>query len=55
MLMAYTINGARLQLQEDEVGSIKVGKAADLVVLDRDITVDTRRGHQHRKGPAYVR
>jgi predicted amidohydrolase YtcJ len=37
MLMAYTINGARLQLQEDEVGSITVGKAADLVVLDRDI------------------
>ena len=37
MLAAYTINGARLQLQEDEVGSITVGKAADLVVLDRDI------------------
>jgi predicted amidohydrolase YtcJ len=37
MLMAYTINGARLQLQEDEVGSITVGKAADLVVLNRDI------------------
>lgn len=37
MLMAYTINGARLQLQEDEVGSITVGKAADLVVLDRNL------------------
>jgi predicted amidohydrolase YtcJ len=37
MLAAYTINGARVQFQEDQVGSIKVGKAADLVVLDRDL------------------
>ena len=37
MLNAYTINGARLQLHEDEVGSISVGKAADLVVLDKDV------------------
>jgi predicted amidohydrolase YtcJ len=37
MLMAYTINGARLQLHDDEAGSIAVGKAADLVVLDRDL------------------
>jgi predicted amidohydrolase YtcJ len=37
MLAAYTINGARVQLQEDEVGSITVGKAADLIVLDRDL------------------
>ena len=37
MLMAYTINGARVQLHEDEVGSISVGKAADLVVLDKDL------------------
>ena len=37
MLLAYTINGARLQLHDDEVGSIAVGKAADLVVLDRNL------------------
>jgi predicted amidohydrolase YtcJ len=37
MLLAYTINGARLQLHDDEVGSITVGKAADLVVLDRNL------------------
>jgi predicted amidohydrolase YtcJ len=37
MLLAYTINGARLQLQEDNVGSITVGKAADLVVLDKNV------------------
>jgi len=37
MLLAYTINGARLQLHDDEVGSITVGKAADLVVLDKNL------------------
>jgi hypothetical protein len=37
MLLAYTINGARLQLHEDQTGSIAVGKAADLVVLDKDL------------------
>ena len=37
MLLAYTINGARLQLHEDETGSITIGKAADLVVLDKDL------------------
>jgi predicted amidohydrolase YtcJ len=37
MLLAYTINGARLQLHENETGSITVGKAADLVVLDKDL------------------
>src|SRR6185503_15337062 len=37
MLLAYTINGARLQLHEDETGSITVGKAADLVVLDKNL------------------
>ena len=37
MLFAYTINGARLQLHEEGVGSIAVGKAADLVVLDKNL------------------
>jgi predicted amidohydrolase YtcJ len=37
MLEAYTIQGARLQLHEDAVGSIAVGKAADLVVLNRNL------------------
>lgn len=39
MLAAYTINGARIQQHDDQVGSITVGKAADLVVLDRDLTM----------------
>jgi len=37
MLNAYTINGARQQLHDNETGSITVGKAADLVVLDKDL------------------
>ena len=37
MLAAYTINGAYLNFQERETGSIEVGKAADLIVLDRNL------------------
>lgn len=36
-LKAYTINGAFLDRQETLTGSIEVGKAADLVVLDRNL------------------
>ena len=37
MIAAYTINGARAMRQESLVGSIEVGKRADLAVLDRNI------------------
>jgi predicted amidohydrolase YtcJ len=37
MLAAYTIGGAFVQHQEEFTGSIEPGKAADLVVLDRDL------------------
>jgi hypothetical protein len=37
MIAAYTIVGARLAFDETVSGSITVGKAADLVVLDRDL------------------
>ena len=37
MLEAYTVNGAWLARQEDITGSIEIGKAADLVLLDRDL------------------
>jgi len=37
IIEAYTINGAWLARQEEETGSIEVGKAADLVVLDRNV------------------
>lgn len=35
-IRAYTINAAAAMRQEDRVGSIEVGKLADLVVVDRD-------------------
>ena len=37
MLAAYTINGAYVNFQERETGSIEVGKAADLIVLSRNL------------------
>ena len=37
VLAAYTINGAYLNHEEKETGSIEIGKAADLIVLDRDL------------------
>lgn len=36
-IKAYTLNSAYVMRQEDKVGSIEVGKLADLVVLDRNI------------------
>ena len=35
MLTAYTINAARVLGRETEIGSLTVGKAADIVILDR--------------------
>jgi predicted amidohydrolase YtcJ len=37
MLAAYTINGAYLMHQEKFTGSLEVGKAADVIVLERDL------------------
>jgi len=37
MIDAYTIHGAWLMHQDKETGSIEVGKAADIVVIDRDV------------------
>ena len=36
-LEAYTINGAYLSQQENLTGSLEVGKAADLIVLDQNL------------------
>jgi len=37
MLAGYTINGAYVNFEEKETGSLEVGKAADLIVLSRNI------------------
>lgn len=37
-LQSYTINNAKGAFEEDMIGSISVGKMADLVFLDQDIT-----------------
>ena len=36
-IRAYTINSAYVMRQEDKVGSIEVGKLADLVILDKNL------------------
>lgn len=49
MVAAYTINGAYLMRQEEKTGSIEVGKAADLVVLERNLfDVEPREIHRVR-------
>ena len=37
LLAGYTINGAYVNFEETETGSVEVGKAADLIVLDRNL------------------
>ena len=37
MIASYTINGAELTFSERDVGSLEVGKAADLVVIDANL------------------
>jgi len=37
ILAAYTINGAFANHHEQETGSIEIGKAADLIVLDKNL------------------
>jgi len=36
-IKAYTINAAYVMRQEEKVGSIEVGKEADLILLDRNL------------------
>jgi len=47
MIAAYTIQGAYLSFQETTTGSLEVGKAADLVVLDQNL-FDVPRHELHR-------
>ena len=46
---SYTINGAKLLRMEDDIGSLEVGKLADLIVVDQNIMeVDPNLIHQTR-------
>jgi len=46
-LASYTINGARAMSQEDTLGSLEVGKLADLIVVDRDVVALAESGRAH--------
>ncbi|HEX9815265.1 MAG TPA: amidohydrolase family protein [Myxococcota bacterium] len=46
-LAAYTINGARAMSQADRLGSLEVGKLADLIVVDRDVLALAEGGRAH--------
>lgn len=37
MIEAYTINGAYQLFRENEIGSLKKGKSADMIIIDKDI------------------
>ncbi|MCC5465839.1 amidohydrolase family protein [Pelosinus sp. Bkl1] len=39
MIKSFTINGAYTLFMEHEIGSIEVGKFADLVVIDQNLFV----------------
>lgn len=49
ILAAYTINGAYVNRQEKETGSIEEGKLADIIVLDRNLfAIDAAEIHKAR-------
>ncbi|MNP55703.1 hypothetical protein D3C76_1503680 [compost metagenome] len=37
MFQAYTLNAARAIRLDDSIGSLKPGKQADMILLDRDV------------------
>jgi predicted amidohydrolase YtcJ len=47
-LASYTINGARAMSQAEMLGSLEVGKLADLIVVDRDVVAlaESDRAHE---------
>ena len=51
---AFTINGARLFGHDDAVGSIEVGKKADIIALSQNIVELAGNGNIHRVGETAV-
>ena len=47
ILAAYTINGARVMSQQDSLGSIEVGKLADLIIIDQDVVALAENDRAH--------
>ena len=41
MIQSFTLNGAKANYLETTTGSLKVGKSADLIVLNRNIVTAT--------------
>ena len=53
-LAAYTINGARLMGHDDKLGSIEVGKTADLIVLNQNVVELAEQGQAGKIGETQV-
>ena len=54
VLAAYTINGASLMGHDNKLGSIEVGKTADLIVLNQNIVNLAQNGQVDRIGETQV-
>jgi hypothetical protein len=54
LIEAYTLNGARALDRAAEIGSLEVGKSADLIVLDQDILKLADAGHPEQIGDTHV-
>ncbi len=53
-IAAFTINGARLMGHDDMLGSIEIGKTADLIVLSQNIVELAEGGEPYRIGETKV-
>ncbi len=53
-IAAFTINGARLFGHDDKLGSIEVGKIADIIVLDQNIVDLAEKGEPQNIGKTKV-